>query len=140
MEPIMGTIYITSKDLNRLRTLLRDAMEKGQDSKANLGLLNDELNQSEVCEQKDIPKDVITMNSRVHLRDLDSNEDLIYTLVYPAHANVKLGRISVLAPIGAAMIGYRVGDVIEWPVPGGLRHLQVKEVLFQPEAAGDFLS
>jgi regulator of nucleoside diphosphate kinase len=140
MEPIMGTIYITSKDLNRLRTLLRDAMEKGQDSKANLGLLNDELNQSEVCEQKDIPRDVITMNSRVHLRDLDSNEDLIYTLVYPAHANVKLGRISVLAPIGAAMIGYRVGDVIEWPVPGGLRHLQMKEVLFQPEAAGDFLS
>jgi regulator of nucleoside diphosphate kinase len=79
------------------------------------------------------------MNSKIHLRDLDSNEDLMYTLVYPAHANVELGRISVLAPIGTAMIGYRVGDEIQWPVPSGTRHLQVKEVVYQPEASGDLL-
>jgi regulator of nucleoside diphosphate kinase len=135
----MATIYITNSDMKRLRTLIADALEKGQGSKEDLLRLDDELNQAEICEQQEIPKDVITMNSKVHLRDLDSNEDLIYTLVYPAHAKVELGRISVLAPVGTAMIGYRVGDVIAGPVPGGTRRLQVKEVAYQPEASGDFL-
>jgi regulator of nucleoside diphosphate kinase len=135
----MATIYITNNDMKRLRTLIADALVKGQDSKEDLQRLDDELNQAEICEQREIPQDVITMNSKVHLRDLDSNEDLIYTLVYPAHANVELRRISVLAPIGTAMIGYRVGDVIAGPVPGGTRRLQVKEVTYQPEASGDFL-
>jgi regulator of nucleoside diphosphate kinase len=135
----MATIYITNNDMKRLRTFIADALAKGLVSKEDLQRLDDELNQAEICEQQEIPEDVITMNSKVHLRDLDSNEDLTYTLVYPAHANVELGRISVLAPIGTAMIGYRVGDEIEWPVPGGTRHLQVKEVVYQPEASGDLL-
>jgi regulator of nucleoside diphosphate kinase len=136
----MATIYITTNDMNRLKKFIGDAIEKNPAAREDLQHLEDELNQAEICEQQDIPKDVITMNSKVHLRDLTSNEDLIYTLVYPAHANVELGRISVLAPIGTAMIGYRVGDVIEWPVPGGVRRLEVKDVLYQPEASGDFLS
>lgn len=133
-------IYMTNNDMKRLKALITDAMEKDPATRDNLRQLEDELNQAEICEQQDIPKDVITMNSKVHLRDLTSNEDLIYTLVYPAHANLELGRISVLAPVGTAMIGYRVGDVIEWPVPGGVRRLEVKDVLYQPEASGDFLS
>jgi regulator of nucleoside diphosphate kinase len=139
MEAIMATIYITNNDMKRLRTLIADAVAKNQGSRTDLQRLDDELNQAEICEQQDIPKDVITMNSKVHLKDLDSNEDLMYTLVYPTHANVELGRISILAPIGTAMIGYRVGDEIQWPVPGGKRHLQVKEVMYQPEASGDLL-
>ncbi len=139
-EAYMATIYITDMDMNRLKTLIEDAMVTEPGAKEYLRGLNDELDQAEICEQQDIPERVITMNSKVHLRDLSSNEDLIYTLVYPAHANFELGRISVLAPIGTAMIGYQVGDVIEWPVPGGVRRLQVKEVLYQPEASGDFLS
>ncbi len=136
----MATIYITDNDMKRLKTFIMDAIEKNPPARKELEHLEDELNRAEICEQKDIPKDVITMNSKVHLRDLNSNEDLFYTLVYPAHANVELGRISILAPIGTAMIGYRVGDTIEWPVPGGVRRLEVKDVLYQPEASGDFLS
>lgn len=136
----MATIYITNNDMTRLKTIIVDAIEKNPAGRKDLQHLEDELNRAEICEQQDIPKDVITMNSKVHLRDLSSNEDLIYTLVYPTHANLELGRISVLAPIGTAMIGYRVGDTIEWPVPSGVRRLEVKDVLYQPEASGDFLS
>jgi regulator of nucleoside diphosphate kinase len=136
----MATIYITDNDMTRLKKLITDAIEKNPAMRTDLQHLEDELDRAEICEQKDIPKDVITMNSKVHLRDLATNEDLIYTLVYPAHANLELGRISVLAPIGTAMIGFRVGDTIEWPVPGGVRRLEVKDVLYQPEASGDFLS
>jgi regulator of nucleoside diphosphate kinase len=139
-EADMAKIYITNNDMSRLKTLIADAIEKNPNTRNDLQHLNDELDRAEICEQQDIPKDVITMNSKVRLTDLTSNEDLVYTLVYPSHANLDLGRISVLAPIGTAMIGYRVGDEIEWPVPGGTRRLKVKEVLYQPEASGDFLS
>jgi regulator of nucleoside diphosphate kinase len=59
-----------------------------------------------------------------------------YELVYPADADMAHGRLSVLAPVGTAILGYRRGDVIEWPVPAGLRRLRVEEVLYQPERAG----
>jgi len=62
---------------------------------------------------------------------------MVFTLVSPSNANVSQGRISLLAPVGASVVGYRSGDVVEWPVPGGLKRLKIEEVLCQPEAAGD---
>ena len=76
------------------------------------------------------------MNSSVRLRDLDSGETEGYELVEPTDADMTFDRISVLAPIGTAILGYRLGDVIEWPVPAGLRRLRVEEILDQPERAG----
>ena len=134
----MAPIYITNKDMERLRLLIEDAAEEGQCSDDDLQRLKDELDGAEICNEGQMPEGVITMNSKVRLKDLNTNEDLIYTLVYPAQANIELARISVLAPIGMAMIGYRVGDVIEWPVPGGIRRLQVKDVLNGPATLGDF--
>ena len=78
------------------------------------------------------------MRSTVRLRDLDSGKEMIYSLVFPNEADVDEGRISILAPVGTAMIGYRIGDTIEWEVPSGLRRLRVEEVLYQPEASGDY--
>ncbi len=75
------------------------------------------------------------MNSKVRLRDMDTRKEAIYTLVYPAHADAAHNKISVLAPIGTAPIGYRVGDIITWEVPAGLKRLKVVEVIYQPEAA-----
>jgi regulator of nucleoside diphosphate kinase len=80
------------------------------------------------------------MNSTVRLRDLDTGEEETYTLVYPAQANVEENRISVLAPVGTAIIGYRVGDAVTWRVPGGRVRLRVEEVLYQPERAAAVLS
>jgi regulator of nucleoside diphosphate kinase len=78
------------------------------------------------------------MNSTVRLRDLDADETLEFTLVYPRDADPDEGRVSVLAPIGTALIGYRAGDVIQWPVPAGTTRLKVEDVVYQPESAGHY--
>ena len=132
------TIYITSFDLSRLGELLEVASEfSGRDNK-HLEELTKELLRAEVVDAKSIPADVITMNSRVRLIDLDSKEERIYTLVFPSEANIDDNKISILAPIGTAMLGYRVGDTISWHVPAGIRRLKVTDILYQPESAGDY--
>ena len=75
------------------------------------------------------------MNSRVRLKNLTTGKEMTYTLVFPKDADLTAGRISVLAPIGTAILGYRAGDVIAWSVPGGKRKFRIEEVLYQPEAA-----
>jgi regulator of nucleoside diphosphate kinase len=100
--------------------------------------LEQELEWAQVVSPQDIPDDVVTMNSQARIRDLDSNEEMVFTLVFPIDADYERGRISVFAPIGTALLGYRAGDIIEWKVPGGVRRLKVEEVLYQPESAGDY--
>ena len=131
-------IYITDTDKKRLKELIREARASGSEHEIYLKKLEGELNRGKVVKSKEIPKDVITMNSKVRLKDLDTQEEMIYWLVFPGDADPDQNKISILAPIGTALIGYRVGDVIEWKVPVGLRKLKVLEVLYQPEAAGDY--
>jgi regulator of nucleoside diphosphate kinase len=133
------TIYITERDMDQLRQLLADEKERpGQRNGRgeHLQRLEAELDRSKRVASHKVPRDVITMHSTARLIDLESGEEMVYTLVFPHEADVREGKISVLAPIGTAMLGYRVGAVFEWPVPDGLRRLRVKEVLYQPEAAG----
>jgi regulator of nucleoside diphosphate kinase len=129
-------IYITEPDMKRLQDLLASAT--ADRDKAYLSELEQELSRCMVVPQKSIPNDVITMNSRVRLRDMDTGKDVIYTLVFPANADAARNKISVLAPIGTALLGYRVDDIITWEVPSGLKKLKVEEVIYQPEAAGDY--
>lgn len=134
-----ATIYINEVDLARLRKLIDLARETGNDAnRMYLDRLEGELERAEVVNPIDIPKDVVTMRSTVRLKDLDNGKEMVYSLVFPNEADVDEGKISVLAPVGTAMIGYRVGDVIEWEVPSGLRRLKVKEIIYQPEASGDY--
>mgnify|MGYP002737531426 FL=1 len=129
-------IYVTSDDRKRLQALLSrptDTMDRDDVSD-----LVAEVQRAVVVPASEIPPDVITMNSRARLLDLDQLTTLDYTVVYPENADFAAGRISVVAPIGAAMLGYRVGDEIEWVVPSGPRRLRVEAILYQPEAAGDF--
>lgn len=129
-------IYVTSDDRKRLQALLSrptEAMDRDDVS----GLVG-ELQRAVVVPASEIPPDVITMNTRARLLDLDQRTTLDYTVVYPEDADFAAGRISVVAPIGAAMLGYRVGDEIEWVVPSGPRRLRVEAILYQPESAGDF--
>ncbi|HOG18782.1 MAG TPA: nucleoside diphosphate kinase regulator [Syntrophales bacterium] len=132
------TICITKPDMEKLRHLIDGVRENTARPKTDLDGLEKELDRAKVVASKKVPKDVITMNSVARLRDLASGEALTYTLVFPVDADIAQGRISVLAPIGTALIGYGVGDIIEWPVPSGTRRLKVQEVLYQPEAAGHF--
>ncbi len=120
----------------RLRELLANASRNGH--RPDLVALEAELRHAQIVPAQDIPKDVVTMNSEVVLRDMAAREDLVYTLVFPEEANLDLNRISVLAPIGTAMLGCKKGDAFEWQVPAGCRKLKIKDILFQPEAAGRF--
>jgi regulator of nucleoside diphosphate kinase len=131
-------IRITELDRQRLIDLIVEAQSGEYRGSIYLDKLRGELERALVVTPQEIPGDVITMNSKVVLLDLDSGESETYTLVYPEHANSAEGKISVLAPIGTAMLGYRVGDVFEWEVPAGKRRLKIEKILYQPEAAGDY--
>ena len=131
-------IRITEYDLERLKKLLFEAKYTEYRKSEYLEKLRLEINRAEVVSPQNIPGDVITMNSTVCLLDLDTGEEEIYTLVFPEDAELGQGKISVLAPIGTAMLGYEVGDVFEWEVPAGKRKLRVEKILFQPEASGDY--
>lgn len=132
------TIYITAFDYERLSGMIERMRERNRADKEYLNKLEAELDRAEIVDPKDIPADVITMRSKVRLKDLVSGETNIYSLVFPTEADFSKGKISVLAPIGTAILGYKRGDTIEWLVPSGLRRLKVDKILYQPEAAGNF--
>ncbi len=133
-----GKIFITRQDRDRLKNLILKIFNERSRDMAHLSDLGEELERGEVVESRLMPTDVVTMNSQIRLKDLESGEVETYTLVFPDEANVDENKISVLAPIGTAMLGYRVGDTVEWMTPGGLRRFQIQKLLYQPEAAGDF--
>jgi regulator of nucleoside diphosphate kinase len=128
-------IYITDADFERLRRLIAGRRGANSVDQEYLDILEQELDRAEIVQPDAIPHDVVTMNSEVRLRDVESGEVRVYRLVFPSQRRTE-NSISVLAPIGTAMLGYRVGDVIEWRVPKGIRRLKVLDVIYQPEAAG----
>ena len=108
-------IYITEFDMKRLKGLIKFAQERWDKRVVKyLEELDEELDRAEVVRPEEIPTNVITMNSTFRLIDLDSGEDFVYTLVFPANADSVNGKISILAPVGTAVLGYRVGDTVEW--------------------------
>lgn len=130
-------IVITSLDRQRLMAILDSpTAQRGRD-RGHLAELRAELERAAVVEPGQVPAEVVTMNSRVQVRDKATREVHEYTLVYPHEADIAKGLISVLAPIGTALLGYRAGDTIEWQVPSGTRVLSIEAILYQPEAAGD---
>ena len=132
------SIYVTSQDKQRLQDLLAATAASGPRQQGDWKELAEELRRAIILEPNEIPPDVITMNSRADLVDLDTGETVTFTLVFPQDADLEEEKISVLAPIGAGMLGYRVGDEFEWNVPQGIRRMKVAKVHYQPEAAGDF--
>ncbi len=124
--------------MKRLRELIVEARRLDRRGNEYLEGLEGELSRGIIVAPADIPPDVVTMNSRVVLVDLDTGEEMVCTLVFPNEADMAQSKISVLAPIGTAMLGYRVGDTFKWKVPDGIRRLEIKGVLYQPEASGDY--
>ena len=131
-------IHITEFDLKRLKDLLLNLQSTDYHKSEYLERLRLEINRAEVVQPEAVPSDVVTMNSTVCIEDLDTKEEETYTLVFPEDADIGKGKISVLAPIGTAMLGYEVGDSFEWQVPAGKRTLRVKKILYQPESSGDY--
>lgn len=128
-------ICLLEMDKQRLVKLIDDAILDNVKNKEMMKDLSKEINRAEVVGLEALPKDVITMNSRI-LLSLDGMDEEIM-LVYPHEANADENRISVLSPVGTAIIGYREGDWVEWKVPSGVVKVEIKKVLSQPEAAAD---
>ena len=131
-------IYVTALDVERLRKLLEGVRLWSSRDREHLQALEGELDRAHVVAPQEIPGDIVTMNSAVLVRDLDTDAEMALTLVFPSDTGLELGKISILAPVGTALLGYRVGDTIEWKVPGRVRRLRIERMLYQPEAAGDF--
>lgn len=132
------TIYITDFDRERLYSLINNNRLASSRIKAQIEKLEEELEKAVVVEPENIPADVVTMNTKLRLRDEQSGEERILSLVFPSDADFEKNRISVLAPVGTALLGYRVGDLIEWEVPSGTKTFRIIETIYQPEAAGHY--
>ena len=133
------TIYITKTDRERLGNLI--GLVRSRNDRAHLSYVNRleaELDEAEIVAPEDIPPDVVTMRSKVKLKDLDTNEDQVYSIVFPTEADSDEGKISILAPLATALLGCKCGDTVEFQAPSRLRRLKIEEILYQPESAGDF--
>ncbi len=121
-------IYITKIDAGRIGRLVAALRAGNALPIENLERLEQELDRAEVVDEEAIPPSVVTLNAEVHLEDLDSGERMHYRLVLPNQSRSEID-ISILAPVGTAILGYRTGEVVEWPVPKGMRRLKIHDVL-----------
>ncbi len=133
-----GKIIITEFDKKRLEQMIANHLLAHNPDVEYLMDLNQELGRAEIVLPEEIPHDVVTMNSKVTIRDIDTKEVESYSLAFPAGADIAQNKISILSPVGTALIGCRVGDRVEWRVPAGIRKLEVVKIDYQPEAAGDY--
>ncbi len=132
------TIYTTEIDRERLGHLIERVRNTGE--KENFSYINnleEKLEFAEAVAPEQIPPDVVTMRSKVSLKDLDTNEEYTYSIVFPSEADSDTGKISILAPLATALLGYKRGDTVEFEAPTRLRRLKIEENLYQPESAGD---
>jgi regulator of nucleoside diphosphate kinase len=136
---IAGVIWLTAQDYNRLRHLLAELTRQSRGVQAGVETLEEILDLARVVHPEKVPANVVTMNSRVLFEDVSTLEKGTVTIVYPAEADSSSGRISVLSPVGAALLGESAGEEVELPLPHGqTRRIRISDVLYQPEAQGDF--
>ena len=128
-------ITVNSRDFLKLKQIIKSGAASRNINAKNLEA---ELSNAVLLDPGKIPPDLITMNTKVSFRDLTDSEDFVYTIVYPEEADIEKGKISVFAPIGTALLGYKEGEEVVWQVPAGLKSFRVEKILYQPEANGDY--
>ncbi len=129
-------VRLTDIDTRRLQSLVKGSRADDRRDAASLALLERHVEQAEVLPARGIDPDVVTMGSEVLVRDLDTDEAIAFRVVLPRMADAAAGRISVLAPLGMAVLGRHAGDHVTLQTPGGPRRLRVDRVLYQPEREG----
>lgn len=131
-----NSIRLTEPDAERLTVLHRFVRTPIEGE--HLRRLEEKIAEADVVQPEQIPADVVTMNSRVLVTDLQSNESAVYTVVFPSGADARRKRISVLGALGSALLGRRVGETVEYMSSAGLERCRIDQILYQPEAAGDY--
>lgn len=131
------SIQITHSDREKLTRLIEELTPARGPLPAHLQFLQTELQRARLTDSADIPADVVTLYSRLRARETDSGDTFEYTLVPPDEADIAAGKISILSPLGTALLGHRAGDTFTWPGPdGSVGRALLEEVLFQPEENG----
>jgi regulator of nucleoside diphosphate kinase len=129
-------LVISSLDAERLEKLMDSLPSSAFPGKNELEA---ELARAEVVEPRDVPPTVVTMNSTVRFKVESSADEFCLTLVYPKDVDATGDKISILAPVGSALLGLSQGDEIEWPKPGGgVLRVRIEEVVYQPERSGEY--
>jgi regulator of nucleoside diphosphate kinase len=127
-------ITVSSLDFERIESLLEQPAHRNF---AGADALRVELGRAQIVDPHEIPADVVTMNSIARVEDENTGETHQLNLVYPREADGSPGKVSIFAPVGSAMLGLRVGQSIEWQVPGGRQlKLRITGIEYQPEASG----
>lgn len=130
MQKIKEKLILLNDDYNMLKSYIRSMMNSKSTERNNLRQLEEELRKgSLVVEKKDFPKDGVCLNSKVTVEDKSTGRKLQLKLVLPAQADVTEGKISVFAPLGTALIGYRKGQLVKWQMPGGKKEFLILDVL-----------
>lgn len=130
------SVTVTDVDSDRIRQLIENPPSSDRQDVRSLESLERDLSDADVLPAIQIDPDIVTIGSQVRVRDLDTQRIRVVRVVLPASADADADRISVLAPLGRAVLGRRVGDHVEWRAPGGLRRLRVEAILYQPEREG----
>lgn len=134
----MNRIIVNKVDYSRIHKCIDVARKQNTIGSNEAETLLNELHSAVIVEPQEIPRDVVTMNSIVRISFLNTNKSVQFQIVYPDAANMKENKISIFSPVATALIGYRVSDEIEWLVPSGLTKIRIDEIVYQPEAEGDF--
>jgi regulator of nucleoside diphosphate kinase len=132
------SIRLTEPDAERLTVLHRFVRTPIEGE--HLRRLEEKIADADVVEPEAIPADVVTMNSRVLVTDLNSGESAVYTVVFPSGADARRKRISVLGALGSSLLGRKTGDEIEYSSSAGSERCRIDAVIYQPEAAGDLFA
>jgi regulator of nucleoside diphosphate kinase len=134
----MKKIILNKLDYLRIQKHIREARKQKTIEVAEAEKLINELQSATLVEPQEIPSDVVTMNSVVKISFADEGKQQEFRIVYPDEADFRAKKVSIFSPVATALIGFRVGDLIEWMVPGGLKRIRIDEISYQPEAAGDY--
>lgn len=133
------SIFVTETDRERLGNLIR--LVRDQNDRPHFAYadkLEEELEFAEVVAPEEIPPDVVTMRSKIELKDLDTGEESSYTIVFPTEANFDEGKISILAPIATALLGNKIGSTVEFDAPSRRKRVEIVNILYQPESVGNY--
>jgi len=132
-------IYVTDTDHERLWNLIERSRNGGDRANSTyINRLKEELDQAEPVPSADVPPEVVTMRSKVRLKDLDTGEEMVYSIVFPSEANFDEGKMSILAPMATALLGYSLADTVEFEAPARRRRLRIEEIVYQPESSGNY--
>jgi regulator of nucleoside diphosphate kinase len=130
MQEIKNKLILLNEDYNMLKAYIRSMLNAKPVEKNNIAQLEKELSAGPIVVDKiDFPEDVVCLHSEVTVQDKSTRRKLHLKLVLPSQANLELGKISVFAPMGTALIGYRKGQLVKWHMPGGKKELLIVDVV-----------